>query len=132
VPFRAGETFLFPLDRGIAHLWVIATEPDTEGLFVCASFTTLKAAKDQTVIFRSGEHGFVTHDTCVCYALAEITGSDVLQEYLDTGRARMRTPVTQLMLEEILSGFIASDFTKNRIREYVRSYRASRGMKGAG
>ena len=75
--FRAGQTFLFPLGENLReHLWVIATEPNDEGLFAIASFTSLKGAKDQTVILRAAEHPFLKWDTCVSYALADISNSE--------------------------------------------------------
>jgi hypothetical protein len=81
VPFRAGQAFLYPLndDARIEHLWIIATEPDADGRFATASLTSLKDAKDQTVILRKNEHPFIKWDTCVLYSLAEITSVEALQ-----------------------------------------------------
>jgi hypothetical protein len=125
VTFHAGQTFLYPLnDETLCeHLWVIATEPNDDGQFAIASFTTLRGAKDQTVIFQRDEHPFLKWDTCVIYALAEISTVDKLAAYLDCGNARMHHDVPPPMLCEILAGFTASDYTKNRVRDFVRDYR---------
>ena len=125
MPFHAGQTFLFPLNEGNQreHLWVIATEPNSAGLFAVVSFTSLKGAKDQTVILRKTEHPFLRWDTCVAYALAEIVNADDLHAYCQSGRAKMHQDVAPAILRLILDGFSASDLTRNRVRDFVRDYR---------
>lgn len=125
MPFRAGQTYLFPLNDETRreHLWVIATEPNADGLFVTVSFTSLRGAKDQTIILRKAEHPFVKWDTCVLYALAEISSSDILQAHVDCGSAKFHHNVSDVVLRLILDGFTASDFTKNRVREFVKAYK---------
>jgi hypothetical protein len=110
-------------ENRIAHLWVVATEPNDEGQFATVSFTSLKGAKDQTVVLRRAEHPFIKWDTCVLYALAEITTTDRLQAHLDSGRARMRQDLPSGLLRLILDGFNASEYTKNRVRNFVAEYR---------
>lgn len=128
--FKSGQTFLYPLrDNQTAHLWVIATEPADDGSFAFVSFTSLKDAKDQTIILRKAEHPFLKQDTCICYALAEITTEAKLQACIDCGEAKPHKDVDGRILEEILSGFTASNFTKNRIRRFVKDYRDAVKLK---
>src|ERR1039457_7263107 len=101
MPFVSGQTYLFPIN-GNCHLWVIATDPDENGVFVTVSLTSLKGAKDQTVIIRSGEHEFVKWDTCVHYGLAELTNSDRVQGFIDSGEAKLPRPVSQGLLQLIV------------------------------
>ena len=124
--FHAGQTFLFPLDdeNQREHLWIIATEPNNDALFAIASFTSLRGAKDQTVIFRKAEHPFLKWDTCISYAQAEIMSVEKLQAHLQCGRARMHLDATPAVLQLVMRGFSASDFTKNRVRDFVRAARA--------
>jgi hypothetical protein len=126
VAFHAGQTFLFPLDdeNQREHLWIIATEPNNDALFAIASFTSLRGAKDQTVIFRKAEHPFLKWDTCISYAQAEIMSVEKLQAHLQCGRARMHLDATPAVLQLVMRGFSASDFTKNRVRDFVRAARA--------
>jgi len=126
VTFHAGQTFLFPLndENQREHLWIIATEPNNEKLFAVASFTSLRGAKDQTVILQAGEHPFLKWDTCISYGQAEIMSVEKLQAHLQGGRARMHAEATHVLLQLILGGFSASDFTKNRVRDFVRAARA--------
>lgn len=125
MPFHAGQTYLFPLNDETQreHLWIVATEPNADGQFATASFTTLRGAKDQTVTLRKAEHPFIKWDTCILYALAEITTVDKLQANLESGNAKMYQDVPHALLGLILDGFLASDFTKNRVREFVREYK---------
>jgi hypothetical protein len=129
VAFRAGQTFLYPLDEDnrTSHLWIIITEPNSEQLFAVASFTSLKGAKDQTVILGKAEHPFLKWETCVSYAQAEIIGADALQERLDRGSAKMHRDATPAVLRLVFDGLLASDFTKNRVREFVRAYKQAAG-----
>lgn len=125
MPFHAGETFLFPLneDSQKEHLWVIATEPNSDGLFAIVSFTSLKGAKDQTVILQRTEHPFLKWDTCIAYALAGIVSADDLHAYCECGRAKMHQDITPEILRLVLDGFSASDLTSKRVRDFVRDYR---------
>lgn len=124
--FHGGQTFLFPLndENQREHLWIIATEPNNDGLFAAASFTSLRGAKDQTVIFQKAEHPFLKWDTCISYAQAEIMSVEKLQAHLQCGRARMHMDATPAVLQLVLGGFSASNFTKNRVRDFVRAARA--------
>ena len=123
--YCAGQTFLYPLNQAeTAHLWIIATNPNPEGEVAVVSFTSLRGAKDQTVIVRAREHDFVRWDTCVCYQLAEVTTTTAIKSKIDSGLAEMKSDVSAELLEEVLVGFTASDMTKNRVREFVRLYRA--------
>ncbi len=108
---------------------MIATEPDSDGRFAVVSFTSLKGAKDQTVIIRAGEHPFVRWDTCAAYGLAEITAQRWLEQSLSEGRAELREDVSSQLLVLLVDGFLASEFTKERVREFVRKLRqGSRGQ----
>jgi hypothetical protein len=62
-------------------------------------------------------------DTCIAYALAEIVNEATLQAFLDCGNAKMHAPASTALLELVLDGFLASAFTKNRVREFVKDYK---------
>ena len=105
MPFKAGQCFLFPITGSeTAHLWVIATQPNSDGQFAIVNFTSLKGNKDQTVVLLKGEHGFITHDTCVNYWAADISSIDVLQAWLDCGQARMERDLDEALLRLIRTG----------------------------
>lgn len=124
MPFKAGQCFLFPITGSeTAHLWVIATQPNSDGQFAIVNFTSLKGNKDQTVVLLKGEHGFITHDTCVNYWAADISSIDVLQAWLDCGQARMERDLDEALLRLIQQGFAASDLTKKRIADFVKKHR---------
>ena len=89
------------------------------------SLTSLRGAKDQTVILFAREHPFLQHDTCVLYSNAELMDADRLATLIVQGDAKWRDPVSPAVLRLILDGFMASDYTKSRIEEYVRAYRTA-------
>jgi hypothetical protein len=125
--FRASQTFLYPLndDNQCEHLWIVATEPNSAGLFAIASFTSLKGAKDQTVILRKDEHPFLKWDTCISYAQAEIMSVGQLEGYIRCGRARLHQNATPELFQLVLAGFNASGATKNRVRNFIREVRGN-------
>lgn len=124
--FYAGQTFLYPLSDNAptAHLWVIATEPNRDGLFAFVIFTSLKGSKDQTVILRKNDHPFLKWDTCIDYALAEISHVEKLQEMIDLHQAKPHKDTSPSVLEEIVAGFSASGFTRKRIARFVKEARS--------
>ena len=63
------------------------------------------------------------HDTCPFYGQAETTTFEAIQGYLDDGTAKLKTDCSTALLSLVVDGLIASDFTKERIRESVREYR---------
>jgi hypothetical protein len=122
--FRAGYSFRFPVQDGtIPHLWVVATDPDENGVLVIVNLTSLKGSKDQTVVIRSKEHPFVRWDTCVNYALADTSTTELLKSQHDCGVAHPHDAVSAGLLSLILDGFAASPRTKNRIRDFIKVQR---------
>jgi hypothetical protein len=102
----------------------------SNALFAIASFTSLKGAKDQTVILRKAEHPFLKWDTCISYAQAEIISTEKLLAHLAYGRAKMHRDASPAVLKLVLEGFAASDFTKNRVRNFMLARKASRSQTG--
>jgi hypothetical protein len=124
VNFAAGQTFLFPLsERHTAHLWVVATDPNPDGLILIVSLTSLNGSKDQTVILHGGEHPFIKWATCVAYNLADLMNCEVLEEHIQMGRAKRHADMRAEVVRLILDGFTASRFTKKRIQQFVRDYK---------
>jgi hypothetical protein len=119
----AGQTFLYDLRSSTAHLWVIVTEPDPDERFLIVSLTSLKGSKDQTVILHVGEHPFLKWATCVAYAQSDLINTDRFKEILASGNAKMHANLSPQRTALILDGFLASDFTKKRIVEFVKRYK---------
>ena len=113
-------------DRQIEHLWVVATNPDENELVAVVNITTLRGAKDQTVVLQRGEHLFIKHDSCVNYSRAEIFEVEKLQEHFVSGRAKLQSDMTPSLTALVLGGFTASPFTRNRIFGFIRNYMAGK------
>jgi hypothetical protein len=115
------QTFHFDLKSEPCHLWVIASDPDPAGNSLIVSLTSLKGSKDQTVILHAGEHPFIKWATCVAYGQSDLISEEKLSNFIAQGNARMHTsPMKPETTNLIFDGFLASDFTKNRIRNYVK------------
>ena len=76
-------------------------------------------------MLRKAEHPFIRWDTCVAYMLADIITEQQLRERLESGEAREHTPVPADILALVLDGFLASDYTKKRIRAFISQYKAT-------
>ena len=122
--FASGQTYLFPTSQyQTAHLWVISTNPNPDGLMLVVSLTSLKGSKDQTVILHGGEHPFLKWATCAAYNLADLISCDTLEDHLNKGRAKMHANMSPDNTRLILDGFTASQFTKKRIQQFARAYK---------
>lgn len=100
-------------------------------MFAIVSFSSLRGAKDQTVVLRASEHPFLRWDTCVTYGLADITSREKLQSLMDCGLAKMHTnDLAANLLALVLDGFFASPFTKKRVLDFVKLYRSARPASG--
>jgi hypothetical protein len=122
--FRAGQCFIFPLteEGSIPHVWVICTSPNEDGQFATASFTSLKGAKDQTVILNSGDHPSINRPTCIAYGFAKVLNCDNLQGLINTEQARLhRSDLREDLLKLVVDGFSASDFTSKRVADFVKA-----------
>ena len=125
--FTAGNTYLFPLSQSqTAHLWVICTDPNPDEQVLVVSLTSLNGSKDQTVILHGGEHPFLRWATCVAYGLSELISCEMLRNHIQCGRAKMHANLGTEKTQLILDGFLASDFTKKRILQFVRAYKEAR------
>ena len=117
-----GHAFLFDLKNEPAHLWVIASDPDIEGYCLIVSLTSFKGNSDRTVVLNAGEHPFIKWPTCVAYSLSELITAEQLINYVSLGHAKMHlAPLTEKVIELVFDGFLASQFTKRRIKTYVRA-----------
>ncbi len=117
---QCGTSFLMPAPGGSAtpHLWIIITDPDPQCVIV--SLSTLRHAKDQTVILRPGDHPFVQHDTMVFYLDARIVDVNVLQALVDDRSAVLHADCPASTLKLIQSGAHASDFTPRKVAQFCR------------
>ena len=105
---------------------MIVTEPGEDGFLATVSVTSLKGAKDQTVILRMAEHPFIKWDSSVSYAHAQVTSVSVLEDHLNIGLAKMHRDMDQGLVQLLFDGFLASEYTKKRVQEFVREYKIRR------
>lgn len=114
---RPGDTFHSELD---GHLWVVLTEPDSQGRIICVNFTTRHARSDAATVCQPGEHRFFTHETVVAYRYAQRYSTKTVTEYLQAGTFSAKEPCSSALLEKVREGALRSDFTPNHIISALR------------
>src|SRR5271169_3596323 len=112
------NTLLIPAPglKATPLLWVILTRPDQLCIIVCLS--TLRYDKEQTVVLRRGDHGFVGHDTAVLYSYAEIVDVNHLLQQVADGLALRHESCRPDILKLIQDGIPASPFTPRKIANF--------------
>jgi hypothetical protein len=109
VQFRAGQTFLYPLndESQREHLWINRHGTECRSDFRYGQLYLTPGRKGPNGNPHEGgasvsEMGVVgpfqmdplpKWDTCISYALAEIVTAEKLQTYLEQGRAKMHVPL---------------------------------------
>ena len=110
---RSGDTFLYPLDPpNTAHLWIVLTNPDSDGLVLIVNVTTTysldKERVDTTVSLNPGEHPFVRKPSYLYYRGAMSKKVSDLESEAKAGRLKMHTPCSQALLGLARAGVGAS------------------------
>lgn len=92
------------------HLWRVISDPTIDAqCVVIVFFLTWQPHYDQACIVQSGEHPFVKHSTCVNYPAAKVTSNLKLDEALQQGRVKLKTPLSPELLEKIRRQAAESD-----------------------
>ena len=105
---KAGDTFLIPdFDD---HLWAVISDPSIDSQnVVIVLFVSWTKRYDQACVLRKGQHPFIKHDTCVQYPGAQVVTDSKLEEQLQTGKLRPKSPLSQELLEQIRRSAEQSD-----------------------
>ena len=121
-----GSTFLLPKSgRGIEHLWIVLTDPDSNGLSVCVNVTTNRFGADTTVLLMPGDHPFIRHESVIHFEDARFIDLRRVQELLSRGSSgqfacRTLEHCTHILLDRIRKGLLLSKRTPNEIKERCR------------
>lgn len=119
---RAGSTLLLaepPLNK--PHLWVVLTDPDSEGRVVAVMLRTATRFTDETLMLQPGDHPFVRHETSVHYSTARWFAVPALDDAMKRGRCHMRDEVSPELLARCCDGLLRSPFTVHAVAEFCRS-----------
>ena len=118
---KAGDTFLLPPQANvIEHLWVVLTDPDTDGNAICANITS--EDPDHTVELFLGDHPFINHPSVVRYRDARPINIKVvvaaIEGKIDRGGmvCRSHQPCSVPVLVRIRKGLLDSPHTPKKIK----------------
>jgi hypothetical protein len=113
--FLAGED-----DDEKLHLRVVVTDPTPSGEVVVVSITTRRARSEPLVILNPGDHPFIQHESVVAYRYSEITSLAVIEQAIQSKKAKERETVAAELLRRIQRGLLDSDFTPNGVRYFAK------------
>lgn len=117
---KLGDTF--KLERnGEGHLWVVISEPTSDGSVVMVNLTTMRTGSDLSCVLAVGDHPFVVHATVIAYQFAKLVPPEAqrmmqLQKQLCIPREPMPTAV----LLRIREGSLKSDLMPQKLQAIVR------------
>jgi hypothetical protein len=115
---KLGETYLV-LNKG--HLWVVITDPQSDGSVAMVSFTTKRANSDLNCVMNVGDHPFIRHETIVAYELARVLDPGQQKHVLaNPSLSPPKAPVSSALLQRIHEGALVSDLTPQKIQKMVR------------
>lgn len=89
-------------------------------LFVVVGVTTLRNNCDQTVPLGKGDHPFITCDSAVFYADAQIIEEPTIAVALKNRTAQVRAACSAGLLKLVQDGVFASPFTPNKVIAFCK------------
>jgi hypothetical protein len=100
----------------------VISDPSVDGKNVLiVNVTDATKHHDDSCILTSGDHEWLTKDSCVAYQFAKVTSIAELQRAQTLGLLHPKRPVSHELLERILMGAYVSDELKGAHRELLRS-----------
>jgi hypothetical protein len=120
---KCGDCVLMPKGGGnhIPHLWVVVTDPNAQGMCVIVNVTTLKHICDKTVVLCVGEHPFITHDSIVFYADAQIVLAGAIDNAIRGGVAQKKEDCPLPTLQRIQQGLLDSPHTSGKVIKFCEA-----------
>lgn len=117
-----GDTVEMPKhELATPHLWIIVTEPDIEtGMAVIVNVTSLQRYSDRTTILTAQEHPYISHDSVVLYADAQIVDMRLIEKGIEDANRFIRqlAPCTPSLLKRICDGIGDSPFTSEKVYNF--------------
>lgn len=108
-----GSTFYI-----LGHLWIVIAEiPGSVEQFIIVSLTTKRSGSDPTVVFQSGDHAFIKHDTVVNYNDARLFPKTELIKRIREQDFAAGDDFEASKLSIIQKGLLDSPFTPNEIKD---------------
>lgn len=117
---KLGDTF--KLERnGEGHLWVVISEPTSDGSVVMVNLTTMRNGSDLSCVLAPGDHPFVVHATVIAYQFAKLVPPDAQRMMaLQKQLCIPREPMPAAVLERIREGALKSDLMPQKLQTIVR------------
>lgn len=123
MPLNAGQTFLGPLipKNERPHLWIILSDPNSDGRILLVNCTSKAPPTDTTVILAPGDHEFIDKPSWIFYALAETPLVTNFEAEIKLGRYKKKQDLSCELLKKLQVGAFASEHTKEKHKEFLRA-----------
>jgi len=99
------------------HLFVIIIDPEeyTKNTIVIPVNTLRSQKQDQTTLLKPGDHEFVKDLSFANYSFARIRSVTFIEQLIKDGKAKIKDPINNSVLEKILMGIRKSEHTPQEV-----------------
>jgi len=106
------------------HLFILILIYQKEIIYtIIVPVETLRSPKhDRTTVLKPGCHEFITKDSYINYRRAKITPVSDLQQHVDDGDMKVKSPFNEAILQRVCDGILKSQFTPTDVRELYQDY----------
>lgn len=109
-----------PQDPGRLHLFVVCSDPCSEGKQVIVSVSTrVNSLCDPTCVLQPHEHRFLTKESFVFYRKASIESQSALSTGLQRGTFTSHDDMNAQSFLRIVKGICASPQTPRKVKKYI-------------
>jgi hypothetical protein len=115
-----GTTFMMKHNVNIVmHLSISLNDP-VDNKFVLVNITSIDPTKETKCIISVGDHPWISKESCVYYAGAQIVSADKVEEYVTTFSCAQPEFSEEIFLDILCCAF-ESDTTPNDVKEFLNS-----------
>lgn len=102
------------------HLWVICSEPQSNGAVVAFNLTTKNWDSDLTCVVQPEDHDYVRHPSVVAYEHGELFTPTHIKR-LQKLAPQTYGPVSSELLHRIQEGALNSEHTPEHLKKVIRA-----------
>jgi len=91
------------------HLWVVISEPDSEGMVVCVNLTDSNNYPDSSCHLKVGDHAFITKPSAIMYKKARMWKDADIDDRLVSGKIIQHEDFRPDIIKLVIDGALRSD-----------------------
>jgi len=125
----AGDCYLVETNHDhdgviVRHLLVVLLDPEEyTKRTIIVPVDTLKSPKhDQTTLLNPGDHEFIKVKSYINYRMAKVRSTAFIESMIANGKATIKPPMADSVLEKIVSGLRKSPHTPDEVMSMYGNY----------